>query len=130
MPLSCFYRIARNTMMMCFGSQTDSPSTETIEREFWNHVSTRKAHICVHSGSIDSGPHGYGFSIAKNSAFRKHPWNLKVLTNNSASILRFLGPLMGELKTLYFIFSFRDKVRYERKSLERLLSLYPGLWGR
>ena len=101
MALSCFYRIARNTMMMCFGSQTDGqqggPSTETIEREFWNHVSNRKAHICVHSGSIDSGTHGYGFSTAKNSTFRKHPWNLKVLTNNTASILRFLGPLMGRL---------------------------------
>ncbi|XP_065214131.1 titin [Planococcus citri] len=97
MPLSCFYRIARNTMMMCFGSTEGQggPSTETIETEFWNHVSQRKSHICVHSGSIDTGVHGYGFSVAKNSTFRKHPWNLKVLTNNSASILRSLGPIMG-----------------------------------
>lgn len=98
MPLSSFYRIARNTMMMCFGNAEgqEGPSTEKIEEEFWNHVSKRKSHLCVHSGSIDSGTYGYGFSMAKNSTFRKHPWNLKVLTNNSASILRSLGPVMGK----------------------------------
>ncbi|XP_075229999.1 jumonji, AT rich interactive domain 2 [Lycorma delicatula] len=94
MALNGFYRIARNTMAMYFRN-ADQPSAHEVEAEFWNHVGTRQSHVCVHSGSIDSGANGYGFPTAKNSSTTRHPWNLKVLTNNSGSILRSLGPIMG-----------------------------------
>nr|CAD7432382.1 unnamed protein product [Timema monikensis] len=93
MPLNAFYRIARNTMSMWF-RQPEPPATE-VEQEFWKHVMTRQCHVCVHSGSIDSSGWGYGFPCSKNSPFARHPWNLKVLTNNSGSVLRSMGPIMG-----------------------------------
>ncbi|KAK9885860.1 hypothetical protein WA026_013737 [Henosepilachna vigintioctopunctata] len=93
MALNAFYRIARNTMSMWF--KNSGPTAQEIEQEFWKHVVQRQNHICVHSGSIDSGSWGYGFAVSKNSPFARHAWNLKVLTNNSGSVLRSLGPLMG-----------------------------------
>ncbi|XP_069701736.1 uncharacterized protein Jarid2 [Periplaneta americana] len=93
MPLNAFYRIARNTMSMWF-RQAEPPAAE-VEQEFWRHVTLRQSHVCVHSGSIDSSGWGYGFPCSKNSPFARHPWNLKVLTNNSGSILRSIGPIMG-----------------------------------
>ncbi|XP_021932109.1 uncharacterized protein LOC110835814 isoform X2 [Zootermopsis nevadensis] len=93
MPLNAFYRIARNTMSMWF-RQAEPPASE-VEQEFWRHVTLRQSHVCVHSGSIDSSGWGYGFPCSKNSPFARHPWNLKVLTNNSGSILRSIGPIMG-----------------------------------
>ncbi|KAI4471896.1 lysine-specific demethylase [Holotrichia oblita] len=91
--LNAFYRIARNTMSMWF--KTIEPSAEEVEQEFWKHVTLKNNHICVHSGSIDSGNWGYGFAVSKNSPFARHAWNLKVLTNNSGSVLRSMGPVMG-----------------------------------
>ncbi|KAH8375556.1 hypothetical protein KR200_002489 [Drosophila serrata] len=97
MPLSQFYRIARNTMALWFKS-TD-PTVNEVEAEFWRHVAVRDSHVCVHSGSIDSSGWGYGFPSpgpkGKGSNYAKHPWNLKVLTNNAGSVLRSLGPVMG-----------------------------------
>ncbi|KAB0795904.1 hypothetical protein PPYR_09965 [Photinus pyralis] len=93
MALNAFYRIARNTMCMWF--KTMDPAAHEVEQEFWKHVTVKQNHICVHSGSIDSGNWGYGFAVSKNSPFARHAWNLKVLTNNSASILRSMGPVMG-----------------------------------
>lgn len=97
MPLSQFYRIARNTMALWFKS-TD-PTVNEVEAEFWRHVAVRDSHVCVHSGSIDSSGWGYGFPSpgpkGKGSNYARHPWNLKVLTNNSGSVLRSLGPVMG-----------------------------------
>lgn len=93
MPLNQFYRIARNTMSMWFKSA--EPPPQEVESEFWKHVSERNNHVCVHSGSIDSSGWGYGFPVAKNNSFSKHPWNLKVFTNNSGSVLRSLGSVMG-----------------------------------
>ncbi|KAF5295493.1 hypothetical protein FQR65_LT10481 [Abscondita terminalis] len=93
MALNAFYRIARNTMSMWF--KTMEPSAQEVEQEFWKHVTVKQSHICVHSGSIDSGSWGYGFAVSKNSPFARHAWNLKVLTNNSASVLRSMGPVMG-----------------------------------
>lgn len=93
MALSAFYRIARNTMAMWF--KTPEAGADEVEEEFWNHVTSKQFHICVHSGSIDSGNWGYGFAVSKNSPFARHAWNLKVLTNNSGSILRSMGPVMG-----------------------------------
>ncbi|XP_050513590.1 titin isoform X2 [Diabrotica virgifera virgifera] len=93
MALNAFYRIARNTMSMYF--KTNDPLPQEVEQEYWKYVSMRQNHICVHSGSIDCGNWGYGFAVSKNSPFARHPWNLKVLTNNGGSVLRSLGPLMG-----------------------------------
>nr|CAH7740543.1 unnamed protein product [Callosobruchus chinensis] len=93
MALNAFYRIARNTMSMHF--KNSEPCAQEVEQEYWKYVTLRQNHICVHSGSIDSGSWGYGFAVSKNSPFAKHSWNLKVLTNNSGSVLRSLGPVMG-----------------------------------
>ncbi|KAG7189604.1 hypothetical protein KM043_017288 [Ampulex compressa] len=101
MPLNAFYRIARNTQRMWFGenqrsgNEIEGASADEVETAFWKHVAERKRHVCVHAASIDSSGRGFGFSVAKNSPFARHPWNLKVLTNNAGSVLRALGPLMG-----------------------------------
>lgn len=97
MPLSQFFRIARNTMALWF-KNTD-PTVNEVEAEFWRHVAVRDSHVCVHSGSIDSSGWGFGFPSpgpkGKGSNYARHPWNLKVLTNNPGSVLRSLGPVMG-----------------------------------
>lgn len=97
MALSAFFRIARNTMALWF--KNTEPTTVEIENEFWRHVAVRDSHVCVHSGSIDSSGWGYGFPTpgpkTKGSPCAKHPWNLKVLTNNHGSILRSIGPVAG-----------------------------------
>ncbi|XP_058838693.1 titin [Topomyia yanbarensis] len=95
MPLNQFFRIARNTMSLWF--KNTEPMVAEIESEYWRHVAVRDSHVCVHSGSIDSSAYGFGFPAprVKGSSCAKHPWNLKVLTNNSSSILRSLGPVMG-----------------------------------
>ncbi|GAB6021661.1 jumonji, AT rich interactive domain 2 [Chamberlinius hualienensis] len=92
MSLSSFYRIARNTMAMW--CKNDAKPSE-VEQEYWRIVNQRRHHVCVHAGNIDSSTFGYGFSSNKNSVFGKHPWNLKVLTNNQRNILRCMGPIMG-----------------------------------
>lgn len=104
MPLNAFYRIARNTQRMWFGenqrastggAEMEDASADEVEAAFWKHVVEKKRHVCVHSASIDSSGRGFGFSVAKNSPFGRHPWNLKILTNNAGSVLRALGPQMG-----------------------------------
>uniref|UniRef100_A0A1B0FBV2 ARID domain-containing protein n=1 Tax=Glossina morsitans morsitans TaxID=37546 RepID=A0A1B0FBV2_GLOMM len=97
MPLSQFYRIARNTMALWF--KNTEPTVNEVEAEFWRHVAVRDSHVCVHSGSIDSSGWGFGFPSpgpkGKGSNYARHPWNLKVMTNNPGSVLRSLGPVMG-----------------------------------
>lgn len=97
MPLNQFFRIARNTMSLWF--KNAEPTSAEVEAEFWRHVAVRDSHVCVHSGSIDSSGFGYGFPSpgpkGKGSICAKHPWNLKVLTNNQGSILRSLGAVTG-----------------------------------
>ncbi|XP_067135664.1 uncharacterized protein [Centruroides vittatus] len=92
MSLSSFYRVARNTMAMWYKNE---PTPEEIEQEFWKIVTERARHLVVHAGNIDSSVYGSGFPCNKNSLFSKHPWNLKVLTNNPGSILRCMGPVSG-----------------------------------
>lgn len=97
MALSQFYRVARNMLTLWF--KTPEPPVSEIEAEYWRHVAVRDSHVCVHYGSIDSSGYGYGFPMpgpkTKSSPCSKHPWNLKVFTNNQNSILRSLGPVMG-----------------------------------
>lgn len=100
MPLTTFYRTARNTIHMWF--KGSAPSATEVEHEFWRHVRDRNFHICVNSGSVDCSDPPYGFPI-KNSPFAKHPWNLKVLSNSNGSILRSLGSVIGvTVPTLHF----------------------------
>ncbi|XP_023236177.1 uncharacterized protein LOC111635448 [Centruroides sculpturatus] len=66
-----------------------------FQQEFWKIVTERARHLVVHAGNIDSSVYGSGFPCNKNSLFSKHPWNLKVLTNNPGSILRCMGPVSG-----------------------------------
>lgn len=105
MALSQFYRIARNLVTLWF--KTPDPPVTEIETEYWRHVAVRDSHVCVHYGSIDSSGYGYGFPApgpkTKMSPCAKHPWNLKVLTNNCSSILRSLGPVMGVTGEIFII---------------------------
>ncbi|KAL3244777.1 hypothetical protein MRX96_018582 [Rhipicephalus microplus] len=90
--LSVFSRVARNTMSMWYKHE---PSTEEVEKDYWNLVIDQRRHVCVHAGNIDSSVHGSGFPTNRLVPFAKHPWNLKVLTNNPGTVLRCMGPVSG-----------------------------------
>ncbi|GIX77035.1 hypothetical protein CEXT_305271, partial [Caerostris extrusa] len=92
MSLSNFFRIARNTMNMWF---KNVPTPEEVEHEFWKIVTERQHHVVVHAGNIDSSVTQSGFPTNRKTSFAKHPWNLKVLTNNGRSVLKCMGPLSG-----------------------------------
>lgn len=92
MSLSVFSRVARNTMSMWY---KQDPSAEEVEKDYWNLVKEQKRHVVVHAGNIDSSVHGSGFPTNRLVPFSKHPWNLKVFTNNPGTILRFMGPVSG-----------------------------------
>uniref|UniRef100_A0A8C1VGK3 Protein Jumonji n=1 Tax=Cyprinus carpio TaxID=7962 RepID=A0A8C1VGK3_CYPCA len=90
--LTTFYRIARNTMMMCFNKE---PGAAEVEQDYWRIVEQRDCHVAVHYGKVDTNTHGSGFPVCKSEPFSKHGWNLNVLPNNSGSILRHLGAVPG-----------------------------------
>lgn len=97
--LSTFYRVARNTLSIWFPSASSSGTEaaskvdpEQAEATYWKVATDRADHVCVNSANIDTDHYGYGFPCNKTS---RHPWNLKVLTNNNGSILRSLGPVAG-----------------------------------
>ncbi|XP_036421874.1 protein Jumonji isoform X1 [Colossoma macropomum] len=90
--LTVFYRIARNTMMMCFNKE---PGASEVEHEYWRIVEQRDCHVAVHYGRVDTSTHGSGFPVGKSEPFSKHGWNLTVLPHNSGSILRHLGAVPG-----------------------------------
>ncbi|KAL0962212.1 hypothetical protein UPYG_G00337160 [Umbra pygmaea] len=90
--LTNFFRIARNTMTMCF---TKEPGAAEVEQEYWRLVQQRDCHVAVHYGKVDTNTHGSGFPVGKSEPFSKHGWNLTVLPNNSGSILRHLGAVPG-----------------------------------
>ncbi|GIY26508.1 hypothetical protein CDAR_229111 [Caerostris darwini] len=92
MSLSNFFRIARNTMNMWFKNE---PHQKRVEHEFWKIVTERQHHVVVHAGNIDSSVTQSGFPTNRKTSFAKHPWNLKVLTNNGRSVLKCMGPLSG-----------------------------------
>lgn len=92
MSLSVFQRIARNTMSMWY---KQDPSDEEVEKDYWGMVIDQKRHVCVHAGNIDSSVHGSGFPTNRVIPFAKHPWNLKVFTNNPGTVLRCMGPVSG-----------------------------------
>ncbi|XP_077363419.1 protein Jumonji isoform X1 [Festucalex cinctus] len=90
--LTNFFRIARNTMSMCFNKE---PAANEVEQEYWRIVEQRDGHVAVHCGKVDTSTHGSGFPTGKSEPFAKHGWNLTVLPNNSGSILRHLGAVPG-----------------------------------
>uniref|UniRef100_A0A673HP00 Protein Jumonji n=1 Tax=Sinocyclocheilus rhinocerous TaxID=307959 RepID=A0A673HP00_9TELE len=90
--LTTFYRIARNTMMMCFNKE---PGAAEVEQDYWRIVEQRDCHVAVHYGKVDTNTHGSGFPVGKSEPFSKHGWNLTVLPNNSGTILRHLGAVPG-----------------------------------
>ncbi|XP_068616223.1 protein Jumonji-like, partial [Brachionichthys hirsutus] len=90
--LTNFFRIARNTMTMCF---TKEPGAAEVEQEYWRLVEQRDCHVAVHCGKVDTSTHGSGFPTGKSEPFSKHGWNLTVLPNNAGSILRHLGAVPG-----------------------------------
>ncbi|XP_037650327.1 protein Jumonji isoform X1 [Sebastes umbrosus] len=90
--LTNFFRIARNTMTMCFNKE---PGAAEVEEEYWRIVEQRDSHVAVHCGKVDTSTHGSGFPTGKSEPFSKHGWNLTVLPNNSGSILRHLGAVPG-----------------------------------
>ncbi|KAM9838976.1 protein Jumonji [Aulostomus maculatus] len=90
--LTNFFRIARNTMTMCFNKE---PGASEVEQEYWRIVEQRDSHVAVHCGKVDTSTHGSGFPTGKSEPFSKHGWNLTVLPNNSGSILRHLGAVPG-----------------------------------
>uniref|UniRef100_A0A671N603 Protein Jumonji-like n=1 Tax=Sinocyclocheilus anshuiensis TaxID=1608454 RepID=A0A671N603_9TELE len=90
--LTTFYRIARNTMLMCFNKE---PGAAEVEQDYWRIVEQRDCHVAVHYGKVDTNTHGSGFPVGKSEPFSKHGWNLNVLPNNSGSILRHLGAVPG-----------------------------------
>uniref|UniRef100_A0A671U482 Jumonji and AT-rich interaction domain containing 2b n=1 Tax=Sparus aurata TaxID=8175 RepID=A0A671U482_SPAAU len=90
--LTNFFRIARNTMTMCFNKE---PVAADVEQEYWRIVEQRDSHVAVHCGKVDTSTHGSGFPTGKSEPFSKHGWNLTVLPNNSGSILRHLGAVPG-----------------------------------
>lgn len=106
--LSAFFRVARNLMSMVFKDKFAAsnpgapgsdyqPDLQDVEEEYWRLVQDRDCHIQVQQGSIDtgSGSDGYGFPTSRGSSCGRHPWNLKILSNNHKSILRTMGPVMG-----------------------------------
>ena len=119
--LAAFFRVARNLMSIIFknhnnpgganvagglgGSSNtanvvvdeEPPHVNEIEEEFWRLVMERDAHVQVQQGSIDTGTgvEGFGFPTSRGSSCGRHPWNLKILSNNIRSLLRCMGAVMG-----------------------------------
>merc|ERR1712223_290147 len=119
--LAAFFRVARNLMSIIFKNRNnpagpnvagglagssnagvvvvdeEPPHVNEIEEEFWRLVMERDAHAQVQQGSIDTGTgvEGFGFPTTRGSSCGRHPWNLKILSNNVRSLLRCMGAIMG-----------------------------------
>ena len=119
--LAAFFRVARNLMAFIFKNPNnpvgpnlgagiggasnvpgvvvdeEPPHVNEIEEEFWRLVMERDSHVQVQQGSIDTGTgvDGFGFPTSRGSSCGRHPWNLKILSNNVRSLLRCMGAVMG-----------------------------------
>ncbi|KAG7237754.1 hypothetical protein INR49_031766 [Caranx melampygus] len=65
--LTNFFRIARNTMTMCFNKE---PGAAEVEQEYWRIVEQRDRHVAVHCGKVDTSTHGSGFPTGSQSHFQ------------------------------------------------------------
>ncbi|KAJ0183989.1 hypothetical protein K1T71_000412 [Dendrolimus kikuchii] len=96
MSLFAYKKIAKNTMSVLFPkSSSVIPLTKNIEAEYWRLVTQGQDHLCINTASIDTGAEGYGFPKDQSNKYSKHPWNLKMLSQNSSNVLRFLGSVLG-----------------------------------
>ncbi|XP_064076478.1 protein Jumonji [Vanessa tameamea] len=92
MNLTNFKKIAKTALQIFFPLK---PTTSEVESQYWKLVLLGNEHVCVNTASIDTGTEGYGFSKNKNEPYGKHPWNLKMLSQNKGNVLRSLGPVLG-----------------------------------
>ncbi|XP_049696375.2 protein Jumonji isoform X2 [Helicoverpa armigera] len=93
-----FKRVARHMYENILGPGAEAngpPSLEEIEEKYWRYVTQGTEHLCVYTAAIDTGEQGHGFTKNKNEPFGKHPWNLKMISQNPRNILRYLGPVLG-----------------------------------
>ncbi|OQR74168.1 jumonji/arid domain-containing protein-like [Tropilaelaps mercedesae] len=132
MTLAVFERIARNTHTMWYprsgstvggalgGASADiGAAPDDVEHDFWAIVESRKRHIVVNCGNIDTLAYGCGFPAPpsglmekileqsgrgkKTSAADKTnsadgrvvPWNTKLLARHPDNVLRWLGGVSG-----------------------------------
>ncbi|XP_028174848.1 uncharacterized protein LOC114363361 isoform X2 [Ostrinia furnacalis] len=94
MKLSVFKKVASNVLCTLFPN-SELPSPAEVEAEYWALVAGATEHVCVNAASIDTGEEGYGFPRAKHDPLSRHPWNLKMFSQNSGNVLRSLGPVLG-----------------------------------
>ncbi|KPI96745.1 Protein Jumonji [Papilio xuthus] len=94
MNLLTFKKVASKCKEMYIPNSNQNTQIE-IEQTYWKMVLLAQDHICVNNASIDTGEEGYGFTKDQRDSYGKHPWNLKVLSQNSGNVLRFLGPVLG-----------------------------------
>ncbi|XP_045542128.1 protein Jumonji [Papilio machaon] len=94
MNLLTFKKVASKCKEMYIPNSNQNTQTD-IEQIYWKMVLLAQDHICVNNASIDTGEEGYGFTKDQRDTYGKHPWNLKVLSQNSGNVLRFLGPVLG-----------------------------------
>ncbi|XP_041976192.1 protein Jumonji isoform X3 [Aricia agestis] len=94
MNLNNFEKVAQNAFKM-YTPPNEEPNTKTIENLYWKLVLFGADHVCVNSASVDTGEEGYGFTKNKSNPYGKHPWNLKMISQNNGNLLRPLGPVLG-----------------------------------
>lgn len=94
MNVKTFKNIAQRSMEVHFPTNPN-PTTSEVENAYWEYVLFGREHICVNTASIDTGERSFGFTKNKGDPYSKHPWNLKVLSNNPGSVLRSMGPVLS-----------------------------------
>ncbi|XP_026741861.1 microtubule-associated protein futsch [Trichoplusia ni] len=98
MNFSKFKKVATNAYETYIGPErpgAESPSVESIEDRYWRIVVMGTEHLCVNTAAIDTGEEGHGFTKNRNEAYGRHPWNLKMFSQNRNNMLWYLGPVLG-----------------------------------
>ncbi|XP_077982558.1 uncharacterized protein LOC144437489 [Glandiceps talaboti] len=90
--LTQFFRVARNTMSLCFKNE---PTVSDVEQEYWKLVEERNQHVAVQWGRVGTSTAGSGFPTSKSDPYAKHVWNLNNLAQNQGNLLHHLGKEPG-----------------------------------
>ncbi|XP_068621238.1 protein Jumonji-like isoform X6 [Battus philenor] len=93
MTLVTYRKVASRAMETHVPNAKSTPAE--LEKIYWDIVRQAKDHVCVNTASIDTGEVGYGFTKNQRNFYGNHPWNLKVLSQNSGNVLHSLGPVLG-----------------------------------